>query len=70
MLISHTFIWFNSLPNIARVSGQKGIRSGPCPQTPNPTEMIEVIKEDYKEIEKSFFFPPEVSGEEKLKFPR
>lgn len=44
-------------------------RSSPCPQTPNPVKMIEVIRGD-KRMEKCFFVPPGIPCEKKLKFPR
>lgn len=44
-------------------------RSSPCPQTPNPVKMIEVIRGYYKRKEKCFFVPHGMPCEKKLKFP-
>lgn len=57
LLTPHTFIQSNSMPNTARCWGQKWMRPSSCPRIPNPVRVIEVIREDYKTLEKGFFVP-------------
>lgn len=50
-------------------SGDRNDKIQPLPSDSQPSKMTEVIRGDYKRMEKDFFVPPGISCEKKLKFP-